>query len=102
MPAESADSAAQCNPATAGFRINLGNPQDITVLELAERILAVTGSRSRLVYTKLPQDDPRQRCPDIGLARNLLGWTPSVRLDDGLERTIAYFDRLLSDRAIES
>jgi UDP-glucuronate decarboxylase len=77
--------------------INLGNPEELTVRELAERILALTGSRSRLVYTPLPQDDPRQRCPDIGLARNVLSWAPSVPLDVGLQRTIAYFDRLLSN-----
>jgi UDP-glucuronate decarboxylase len=77
--------------------INLGNPQEITIRQLAERIITLTGSRSRIVYVSLPQDDPRQRCPDITRARETLNWTPSVLLDDGLTRTIAYFDRLLSN-----
>jgi UDP-glucuronate decarboxylase len=79
--------------------INLGTPHEISIRDLAERILALTGSRSRLVYTPLPQDDPRQRCPDIRLARKLLNWAPAVPLDVGLQRTIAYFDRLLSGLA---
>ena len=79
--------------------INLGNPHEIPVRELAERILTLTGSKSRLVFRKLPQDDPMQRCPDIAKARALLGWTPSVELNDGLRRTITYFDRLLSTHA---
>ena len=78
--------------------INLGNPHEITVRELAERVLALTGSRSRLVFRPLPQDDPMQRCPDIGRARRVLGWQPEVGLEDGLARTIAYFDRLLGGR----
>ena len=76
--------------------MNLGNPQEIPVRELAERVLRLTGSASRLVYRPLPQDDPMQRCPDITLARRLLGWEPVVELDAGLERTIAYFDHLLA------
>jgi UDP-glucuronate decarboxylase len=79
--------------------VNIGNPQEITVRQLAERILALTGSNSRLVHLPLPQDDPRQRCPDITLAQSLLDWTPSVELDHGLKLTIAYFDRLLSENA---
>ncbi len=75
--------------------INLGNPHEITVRELAERILALTGSRSRLVFRPLPQDDPMQRCPDITRARNLLGWEPQVGLDEGLAHSIDYFERLL-------
>ncbi len=75
--------------------INLGNPHEITVRALAERILALTGSRSRLVFRPLPQDDPMQRCPDITRARNLLGWEPQVGLDEGLARSIDYFKRLL-------
>ncbi len=78
--------------------VNLGNPHEMPVRELAERIIGLTGSRSRLVYRPLPQDDPLQRCPDIGLAQRLLGWQPRVVLDDGLARTIAYFDRLLTER----
>ncbi len=79
--------------------INLGNPHEIPVRELAERILALTGSRSKLVFRPLPQDDPMQRCPDIGKAQKLLGWTPTIALNDGLMRTIAYFDRLLGSNA---
>jgi UDP-glucuronate decarboxylase len=79
--------------------INLGNPHEIPVRALAERIIALTGSRSGIVYRPLPQDDPTQRCPDITRARATLGWAPNVALNDGLSRTIAYFERLLSERA---
>jgi UDP-glucuronate decarboxylase len=71
--------------------INLGNPHEITVLTLAERILALTGSKARLVHRPLPVDDPTQRCPDTTRARELLGWAPQVSLDEGLAKTIAYF-----------
>ncbi len=71
--------------------INLGNPHEVAVLELAERILKMTGSRSKLELRKLPQDDPLQRCPDITLARNTLKWEPKVDLEEGLGRTIEYF-----------
>ena len=76
--------------------VNLGNPHEITVRELAERVVRLTGSRSRIVHRPLPQDDPMQRCPDITLARTLFDWAPTVALDDGLARTIAYFDALLA------
>jgi UDP-glucuronate decarboxylase len=76
--------------------INLGNPHEITVRELAERIIAMTGSRSRIVTGPLPMDDPMQRCPDITLARETLRWEPQVPLEQGLARTIAYFDALLN------
>jgi len=82
--------------------VNLGNPNEIAVRMLAERIIGLTGSRSQIVYRPLPQDDPTQRCPDIALARRLLDWQPTVELDDGLSRTIAYFDRLLTERGIGS
>ena len=75
--------------------INLGNPHEITVRELAERIVTLTGSRSRLVHRPLPADDPVQRCPDISRAQALLDWQPRVALDDGLRHAIAYFDALL-------
>jgi UDP-glucuronate decarboxylase len=78
--------------------INLGNPHEIPVSELADRVIGLTNSRSRINYRELPQDDPLQRCPDIALARRVLGWEPSVALDDGLARTIAYFDRMLTER----
>lgn len=77
--------------------VNLGNPHEVTVLELAERILDITGSRSRLVRKPMPIDDPTRRCPDIGLARETLGWSPSVPLDEGLRRTVAWFEASLSD-----
>jgi UDP-glucuronate decarboxylase len=78
--------------------VNLGNPHEVPVSELADRVIRLTGSPSRIVYRELPQDDPMQRCPDISLARRVLDWAPSVALDDGLGRTIAYFDRMLSER----
>jgi UDP-glucuronate decarboxylase len=78
--------------------VNLGNPVETTVRELAETIIAMTGSRSKIESRPLPVDDPTQRCPDISRARNLLDWEPRVPLATGLERTIAYFDRLLSER----
>jgi UDP-glucuronate decarboxylase len=76
--------------------VNLGNPHEITVRELAERVIALTGARSRVIQAPLPQDDPMQRCPDISLARRTLNWEPLVALDQGLTRTIAYFERLLA------
>jgi UDP-glucuronate decarboxylase len=75
--------------------INLGNPQEFSMAELAGQILAATGSKSQLTHAPLPEDDPRQRQPDIGKARQLLGWEPKVPLADGLERTIAYFRGLV-------
>jgi UDP-glucuronate decarboxylase len=72
--------------------VNLGNPSEFTIRELAELVLARTGSRSRLVYRELPVDDPRQRRPDITRARALLGWSPRVSLDRGLDQIIAYFE----------
>jgi UDP-glucuronate decarboxylase len=77
--------------------VNLGNPHEITVRELAERVIAMTGSASRIVHRPLPQDDPLQRCPDITMARSMLGWEPRVKLEDGLARTIAYFRTLLAE-----
>jgi len=71
--------------------VNLGNPQETTVRALAERVIALTGSKSKLVFEPLPEDDPMQRCPDIGLAGSALGWAPTTPLDEGLEKTIAYF-----------
>jgi len=75
--------------------INIGNPHEIPVRELAERVIALTNAGSKIVHRPLPQDDPMQRCPDIALARQVLGWEPKVPLEDGLRRTIAYFDALL-------
>jgi UDP-glucuronate decarboxylase len=76
--------------------VNLGNPHEISVRELAETIIELTGSRSALDFRPLPADDPRQRCPDIGRASELLRWKPRVELREGLSRTIAYFDELLA------
>lgn len=80
-------------PADVTGPMNLGNQQEVTVLELAERILAMTGSRSRLVRRPMPVDDPTRRCPDIALARAQLGWSPQVSLEEGLRRTIEWFAR---------
>jgi UDP-glucuronate decarboxylase len=79
--------------------VNIGNPVEHTMLELAEKVLALIGGRSKLVYRPLPSDDPRQRQPDIGVARDRLGWQPTVALEDGLKETIGYFRRLLQDGA---
>lgn len=76
--------------------INTGNPGEFTILELAQKVIALTGSPSKLIHLPLPQDDPRQRQPDIRLAKEKLGWEPCVRLEEGLRPTIAYFDKLLS------
>lgn len=77
--------------------LNLGNPGEFTIAELAEKVIRLTGSSSKLVYHPLPEDDPKQRRPDISKAQALLGWEPKVPLEEGLERTIAYFRRLLAD-----
>jgi UDP-glucuronate decarboxylase len=76
--------------------INLGNPVEISVRTLAERVIALTGSSSKIIFKPLPVDDPKQRCPDITLAKKTLGWQPSVDLDDGLSRTIDYFRKLMA------
>jgi len=76
--------------------VNLGNPNEFTVKALAERIIALSGSRSKIVPHPLPTDDPRQRKPDISRARDDLGWEPTIQLDEGLTQTIAYFEGLLS------
>jgi UDP-glucuronate decarboxylase len=78
--------------------VNLGNPDEFTIIDLARMVIDLTGSASKIVHQSLPHDDPKQRQPDIAKARELLGWKPTVPLSDGLKRTIAYFDRLLSDR----
>ena len=75
--------------------VNLGNPQDVTVLELAQTIVRLAASKSTIEFRELPVDDPRQRRPDIGRARSLLGWEPEVALEDGLARTLEYFRSVL-------
>lgn len=78
--------------------INIGNPGEFTIRQLAEHVIDLTGSKSKLVFRPLPQDDPKQRQPNIDKARNILGWEPRVQLRDGLTKTIAYFDGMLSGR----
>jgi UDP-glucuronate decarboxylase len=80
--------------------VNLGNPHEISVRELAERIIDLTGSRSKISYQPLPQDDPTQRCPDVSLAKEKLDWKPEIALEEGLRKTIAYFDCLLQATAV--
>jgi len=75
----------------ADVPVNIGNPIELSIGDLVARVLAMTGSRSRIVNMKLPEDDPRRRCPDIGRARALLGWEPKVGLQEGLETTAAWF-----------
>lgn len=77
--------------------VNLGNPVEVTMRELAERVIRLTGSRSRLVHRPMPVDDPTRRCPDIALARATLGWAPRISLEQGLARTIAWFAEVLDD-----
>lgn len=81
--------------------VNLGNPNEFTIRELAEKVIDLTGSKSRLMFRPLPEDDPKQRQPDISLARNKLDWNPSVELKEGLVKTIAYFDELLKTSDID-
>jgi len=76
--------------------VNLGNPDEFQIRQLAERVLALVGSRSNIIYKELPQDDPQQRRPDITLAKARLNWQPSIALDDGLFRTVEYFRALLA------
>jgi UDP-glucuronate decarboxylase len=80
--------------------INIGNPKEFTILELAQLVIDLTGSRSRVVHRPRPQDDPRQRRPDISKANDVLAWSPRTELKEGLARTIAYFEGLLSDETI--
>jgi UDP-glucuronate decarboxylase len=82
--------------------INLGNPGEFTMLELASQVLDLVGSRSKIVHRPLPQDDPRQRRPDISKAQDLLGWSPRVSLKEGLGRTIEYFDNTLKDESVRA
>lgn len=78
--------------------MNLGNPAEFTMLKLADLVLDITGSGSQIVFEPLPEDDPKQRRPDIGFATEKLDWAPGTQLREGLERTVAYFEKLLSDR----
>ena len=76
--------------------VNLGNPGEFTILELAEKVLSLTGSKSKLEFLPLPPDDPMRRCPDISLADRVLDWRPTIPLDEGLARTVAYFKALMA------
>jgi len=75
--------------------INLGNPSEYTMLELAEYVLRLTNSKSKLLHLPLPEDDPKQRKPDISLAEENLNWTPRVCLEDGLRETVSYFEKMI-------
>ena len=81
--------------------VNLGNPGEFTIKELAEKVIEMTGSKSKLIFEDLPTDDPKQRQPDITLARNTIEWEPTVPLDEGLKKTIAYFEKVLPELEIE-
>jgi UDP-glucuronate decarboxylase len=87
-------------PPTVAGPINLGNPGEFTILELASLVVQLVNSRSKIVHLPLPTDDPRQRRPDIAKAQDLLGWSPQVPLLPGLERTIDYFERVLSSEQV--
>jgi len=76
--------------------INIGNPGEFTMLELAEKVLTITGSKSKISFKPLPADDPKQRCPDITIAKNKLDWSPNIQLEEGLKKTVKYFDQLLA------
>jgi UDP-glucuronate decarboxylase len=76
----------------------LGNPVEFTIKELAERVIDITGSKSRISYQPLPHDDPKQRQPDITLATQELNWEPKIKLEEGLIKTIEYFDLLLNNQ----
>jgi len=77
--------------------VNIGNPGEFTILELAQKVITLIGSKSKIVYEPLPSDDPLQRQPDISLAREKLNWEPKIPLDKGLVKTIEYFDQLLKE-----
>ena len=79
--------------------VNLGNPGEFTILELAQKVIDLTGSASKIVYNPLPQDDPKQRKPNIALAQEVLNWQPLTDLENGLKKTIAYFVNLINERA---
>jgi UDP-glucuronate decarboxylase len=89
-------------PAEVTGPVNLGNPIEFAVLELARMVIDLTGSKSRIVHRPRPEDDPKQRRPDISRAEDLLSWMPSTMLKDGLANTIGYFDRLLSDQKLRA
>jgi UDP-glucuronate decarboxylase len=83
------------NESNLNSPINLGNPNEFTMNELAEKVIFITGSKSRIIHKPLPLDDPKQRCPDISLAKNHLNWEPIVSLEAGIKSTINYFEPLI-------
>ena len=85
-------------PKSFSGHVNLGNPQEFTVRQLAEKVLELTGSKSKLIFKELPQDDPVKRKPDISLARKVLKWKPEITVDEGLTWTIAYFSDLIRNK----
>ena len=82
--------------------INIGNPGEFSILQLATMVVEMTGSRSRVIHMSLPQDDPRQRRPDVSKAQKLLSWQPRMPLKEGLNHTIRYFETLLSDNRVRA
>jgi UDP-glucuronate decarboxylase len=86
---------ATCDEVTGPM--NLGNPGEFTIKQLAEIVIELVGAKSKLVYNDLPSDDPKQRQPDISFAKQMLGWEPEIALREGLQHTISYFDKHLSD-----
>ena len=80
--------------------VNIGNPAEFTILECAKEVLAATGSQSRLVFRPLPQDDPKQRCPDITRAKKILGWSPKISLAEGLQLSIPWFIENIGERVV--
>ena len=76
--------------------INIGNPDEFTMIELADKIIKITGSKSKIVFEKLPSDDPKKRKPDISLAKEIIEWEPKVNLDEGLVQTVNYFKKVLN------
>ena len=87
-------------PAEVTGPINIGNPDEFSILDLASMVIELTGSRSKVVYRPRPENDPRQRRPDISRAADLLSWAPRTPLKQGLGRTIAYFEQLLTDAGV--
>jgi UDP-glucuronate decarboxylase len=75
--------------------VNIGNPNEFTIKELADRVLDLTNSKSEIIYKELPEDDPMQRKPDISLAKEKLNWEPKIELEEGLKKTIDYFEKTL-------
>jgi dTDP-glucose 4,6-dehydratase len=80
--------------------VNIGNPNEFTILECAQLVIAITGSRSKVRYERLPEDDPKQRRPDITKARTLMGWEPKVDLDSGLRMSLEYFREAVAAEAV--